>query len=84
MLTEDLEPRDFLAYAYQDPIDLARQLRLIPDPAGTVELRRAFWKPEAAPLAEVCPPLIAYADLMATREPRHNEIARTIHDKYLV
>lgn len=61
------------------------RLRLIPDPNGTVEVLRAFWpKPEKGPIMPHAPPLVVYADLLATRDGRNREIAQRVYDGHLL
>lgn len=59
---------------------LIRDHRLLRDPEGDVELLEAFW-----PLTgtTVCPPLLVYADLLASFDPRNLEAADLIFKKYL-
>jgi hypothetical protein len=48
------------------------------------EILKAFWNlPDNEQYANVVPPLLAYADLMATGEGRNLETARLIYDKFL-
>lgn len=68
------------------------RLRKAPDglktEPGNVRLYKTFW-PEAlgfeheAALKEVVPPVLAYADLLATGDPRNREVAGMIYDKYI-
>jgi hypothetical protein len=56
--------------------------RLAPD--GNTELLQAFWHPELLPQhGDLVPPLLIYADLMATADSRNLEAARLIHERYL-
>ncbi len=53
--------------------------RLRPDPSGSVEIVEAFWNlGDAGPTV---PPLLVYADLMATLDPRNREAAKEIRDR---
>ena len=59
--------------------------RLRPDPAGDIEILDAFWDfAEEQPMPQAVPPLLAYADLIATLDPRNLEAAKLIHDQYLM
>jgi hypothetical protein len=54
------------------------------DPNGNTEILRAFWNlPLDERFPDVVPPLLAYADLMATPDGRNLETARLIYDKFL-
>jgi hypothetical protein len=55
--------------------------RLIPDPKGDVEILDAFWNLDDANLMpETVPPLLVYADLLASNDPRNLETAKMIYD----
>ena len=59
---------------------LVRDHRLLPDPQGDVELLEAFW-----PFTDntVCPPLLVYADLLGSLDPRNLEAAELVFKEYL-
>ena len=58
--------------------------RLHADPRGSVEVLKAFWDPACdANDPEIVPPLLVYADLLATGDPRNLETARRIYDEQL-
>jgi hypothetical protein len=58
--------------------------RLRADPRGEIEVLDAFWNFEdEKDLPETVPPLLIYADLLATLDPRNIETAQMIYDKYL-
>ena len=61
---------------------LVETFDLVKDPAGEVELRRKFWRFELAEHADLTPPLLVYADLMATAEPRNLECAQVLQARY--
>lgn len=63
---------------------LIAENRLRPDAEGDIEILDAFWDfDDEQPMTETVPPLLAYADLIATLDPRNLEAARLIHDQYL-
>jgi hypothetical protein len=63
---------------------LVAENRLRPDANGDIEILDAFWEfDDTQPMAQTVPPLLAYADLMATLDPRNIEAARLIYDQYL-
>jgi hypothetical protein len=86
ILTEYLKPATVTAYCAETvPREWIMQARLRPDPAGNVEFLRA---PIAlAPIdglpANVVAPLIVYADLVASGDPRNLETARMLRERYL-
>lgn len=88
-LTEHLNPAAYTVYI--DPArrregigQLARRHQLRADPAGQLEILDTFWNfPGAAKQPEVVPPLLVYADLLATLDPRNLEIAKRIREEHL-
>jgi hypothetical protein len=58
--------------------------KLRADPQGDIEILDAFWDFEdEKPMPETVPPLLVYADLIATLDPRNLEAAKLIHERYL-
>ena len=88
-LTGYLKPATFTLYLHGKPDRLILEQRLRPDVNGDVEVLEAFWDvaEETAWQGEqpndTVPPLLAYADLMATTDSRNLETARMIYDRYL-
>lgn len=72
---------------------LARtRLKAVPEPmpheAGTVKIYQTFWRDAALPFVDIArpglvPPVLAYADLIATADPRNLETARMIYNEYI-
>ena len=61
---------------------LAKRHRLRADPAGTLEIIDAFWHLDETRMEKVmAPPLLVYADLQRTREPRNAQAAVLIHNQ---
>jgi hypothetical protein len=51
---------------------------------GEIEILEAFWDfPTDQTMPDIVPPLLVYADLLATMDPRNFEIARMIYEKRL-
>ncbi|NLP63996.1 type IV toxin-antitoxin system AbiEi family antitoxin [Paraburkholderia sacchari] len=62
---------------------LAKQHRFRADPAGSLEIVDAFWHLDDMRTAQLtAPPLLVYADLLRTREPRNAEAAALIRDQW--
>jgi hypothetical protein len=86
ILTQYLKPATVTVYcADAVPREWIKEARLRPDPAGNVEFLRA---PIAlAPVDGLAPnvvaPLIVYADLVASGDPRNLETARMLRERYL-
>jgi len=83
-LTGYLKPELVTVYIRDLPGRFLAANRLHADPKGNVEVLKAFWDP-ACDLTdpEIVPPLLVYADLLATGDPRNLEAARRIHDEQL-
>lgn len=61
---------------------LAKRHRLRADSAGTLEIIDAFWHLDDTRTEQLtAPPLLVYADLQRTREPRNAEAAALIRDQ---
>lgn len=90
-LTGYLRPNTATIYLHGEGGDRKRNLtrlvaenRLRPDTEGDVEILDAFWDLKGEqPMPQTVPPLLAYADLVATLDPRNFEAAMLIHDQYL-
>ena len=85
ILTQEYGPATTTIYASEDPKVVVGRFRLKADPAGTVELLKAFWKPSGLHLPDprVVPPLIAYADLLNLGDPRAAVAAGWLDERYL-
>ncbi|MGH7384396.1 MAG: type IV toxin-antitoxin system AbiEi family antitoxin [Candidatus Rokuibacteriota bacterium] len=63
---------------------LVQEQRLRAEPQGNVEVLDAFWKlPDQDTPRDLVPPLLVYADLMATLDPRNLEVAKRIREQYI-
>jgi hypothetical protein len=59
-------------------------LQLRADPAGDTEILDRFWTlPQAPDYPDCVPPVLVYADLLATLEPRNIEVAQDIRQRFL-
>lgn len=90
-LTRNLTPKAYTIYAdreyraelLQDLVGRL-QVRLRADPKGDIEILDRFWTlPETPGHPDCAPPLLVYADLMATLDPRNIEVAQTIRQTLL-
>lgn len=59
------------------------EYKLKADPFGDIEVMDAFWDFKNDQLTETVPPILVYADLLATLDPRNFETAKIIHEKYI-
>jgi len=83
-LTHYLKPEITTIYARKPINNLVLELKLRQDRNGDIEVRERFWDFEMTDIDKtVVPPLLVYADLMATGDPRNIETAKMIYDDYL-
>ncbi len=84
-MTGQLKPARVTVYAWGAPGEIIVANRLRPDERGAVEILDAFWTPAEGidRVAAVAPPLLVYADLMATGDPRNVEVARVVRERFL-
>ncbi len=92
-LTKHLKPATCTLYIepeqdHAKPVGALAKLvianRLRADPQGDIEILDAFWHlPHDLNHADVVPPYLAYADLIATLDPRNLEVAKLIREKYI-
>ena len=83
-LTHYLKPEDTTIYADRVPARLLLNNRFEKAPDGNIEIVKRFWDfdyPETA--RQVVPPLLVYADLIATSAARNTEVARLVYDEYV-
>ena len=80
-----LLPEYFILYSTAARGEVMRRLRLVPDPAGKVEVLKPMdgTLGPARPQSQAMHPLLAYADLLLTAEPRNREVAQMLHEQYL-
>lgn len=87
LLTRYLYPEKITVYGRPDFTKLAKVVKMPErDGKGNFELLEPFWNFETEVLDEahrVCPPLLIYADLVATGDARHLDAANLIREKYL-
>jgi len=84
-LTQHLKPEMLTIYTRENPNRLATDFRLRKDTDGDVEILDAFWNPDlcADRKDNVVPPIIAYADLMATTDGRNLEAGKLIYEQFI-
>ena len=84
MLTRYLKPEQVTLYTRKMRNDFLLNNRLKKDPNGDVEILEAFWQTEYEwSYTELAPPLLIYADLLATGDARNIETARMIYEQQL-
>ena len=87
LLTHYLSPGAWTLYTDLDRKALIRDLQLVPDAKGNLEVCSLFWKIEnlgyAMPERKTVHPLLVYAELIGTGNDRNFETARKIYVQYL-
>lgn len=89
MLTDYLRPGELTLYTEKMPSLLAARQKFMkeaePGHKAVVEVRKRFWNfPDDATHSNMVPPLLIYADLLATGDARCIETAKLIYDAYIV
>jgi len=83
-MTEYLKPQIITLYAKQPIGRFLLRNKLKNDVNGNIEILNIFWKFEHGNLNnELVPPLLIYADLLATGDARNIETAKVIYEKEL-
>ncbi len=82
-LTQYIKPQTVTLYAERVPGKLILQHGLRPQPRGEIEILRRFWQFEGAEKTNIVPPLLVYADLLATHEERNVETAQLLYNQHL-
>jgi hypothetical protein len=85
VLTGELVPKTVTLYLPADRSPFLAAHRLRADLRGSIEVLDAFWKfdEERPEPRGVAPALLVYADLIDLGDPRTDEQARRIHERYL-
>jgi hypothetical protein len=81
ILTKHLKPQTATVYADSTLARFQAKYGLVRDERGEIEILRKFWK--FGEIDNVAPPLVVYADLLATADERNLETAQIIYDRYL-
>jgi hypothetical protein len=81
-LTRYLKPARFTIYAHEPLAKLIAAGRMRAAENGNVEILARFWNFDADKnFPDVVPPILAYADLLATHDGRNAEVARMIYEQ---
>ncbi|RYY87992.1 MAG: hypothetical protein EOO15_10355 [Chitinophagaceae bacterium] len=84
LLTDFLKPERLSLYTNVPKTRLMKELRLMPDSNGSVELLSTFWNYELLRNeGPTVPPLLAYAELATSLDSRNRETADRIKEQYL-
>jgi hypothetical protein len=84
LLTNYLRPGKLTMYTSYPKMQLMKELKLVPDESGNVELVEVFWNEEevkhSGEALKTVPPLLAYAELATSLDSRNRETAEKIKD----
>ncbi|MEX1135403.1 MAG: type IV toxin-antitoxin system AbiEi family antitoxin [Balneolales bacterium] len=80
LLTNGLKPLEYILYTKKNRAELMKELKLVPEENGNVEIREPYWTVKANP-PNLVPRLVVYTDLMITGDPRNIKIAEEIYAK---
>jgi hypothetical protein len=86
ILTKYLRPEIVTIYGDRHFAALARDIRPVRDEHGNLEVLEKFWRfdpVQTTPGHRLVPPLLIYADLVATADARNLETAEMIREQYL-
>lgn len=80
IMSMNLRSKDQILYTEIDPLVVVKELRLIPDETGNLELVRTFWKPDIHYQHHIntVSNILIYADLMLSKNDRNIEIANEL------
>jgi hypothetical protein len=81
-LTRHLKPATFTIYAQEPITKLVAASRMRADRNGNTEILGIFWGFGACPdYPDLVPPVLTYADLLATNDGRNTEVAKLIYEQ---
>jgi hypothetical protein len=84
-LTGYLRPELVTLYVRGEHAEIILKNKLREDPNGNTELVRAFWNTDFDWTDNaIVPPMLTYADLMATGDPRNVETAKRLYEQAIV
>ena len=86
VLTQHLRPEVVTVYGDTHFADLARKIHAAKHERGNLEVLQKFWRFEVPRLVgriPHAPPLLIYADLMATGDARNLETAKLLRERFL-
>jgi hypothetical protein len=86
ILTKHLRPEIVTVYGDTNFATLARKVRAIKDEYGNLEVLQKFWTfgvKQEKTQPPLVPPLLIYADLVATADARNIETAQIIRERFL-
>ncbi|MRG46944.1 hypothetical protein GFS24_17615 [Chitinophaga sp. SYP-B3965] len=83
MLINHLFPQIYTVYTLKDKLGLMKSWKLIPKNEGDLKVYQKFWTAPEWDAKQLAPPLLIYADLLETNDPRCIEAAGIIYNQFL-
>ena len=83
ILINHLSPQYYTVYTLKSKMELMQDWKLIPKEEGNLKAYQKFWTAPTWDAQQLAPPLLIYADLLETNDPRNIETAGIIYDQYL-
>jgi hypothetical protein len=62
---------------------LVKRYRIRPDPDGEIEILEKFWHWRLKTMPDIAPPLLVYSELLAILDPRTQETANMIKERFI-
>jgi hypothetical protein len=82
ILTNYIQPEEFIMYTTENRSELIKQYDLVPDVNGNLFVYKKFWNADLD-TSNVVPPLLIYADLINKNDRRCIQTAEKIKNEYL-
>ena len=84
LLTNNVIPDTLILYSTEERADLIRNYRLKPDNEGPIYVYQKFWEDLNSEFDnQTVPPILIYADLVTSYDPRDLEIANQIYEEFI-
>ncbi|MEJ7693173.1 type IV toxin-antitoxin system AbiEi family antitoxin [Daejeonella sp.] len=82
LLTGYLKPGKLTLYTVENRVNLIKKYKLVPQEQAVLTVYKKFWKFNLNH-EDTVPPILVYADLINTGDPRNIETARKLYDELL-
>lgn len=80
--TDFLRPEIFIMYTLETRAELMKMYRIVPDAEGPIKIYKKFWTRDEVN-DKMVHPILIYADLITSGEPRNLEVAKRIYAELL-
>ena len=82
-LLNDLRPESLTLYTRESRRELMKNYGLLPDSSGPVQVYEMFWDWESKGNPKFVDPVLIYADLLESMDPRSIEMANNIYEQFI-